>query len=1031
MPGKEDIKAFLGLDYGMFIKGFQEATKQAAKSSATLADTIERALKKPMKEAGKQTEELTQTVEKGYKSVGRVVQGILISQVFYRTLQAMKDAAAAVFQVAEAAEVANISFSILLNNVPKAQRFLAVLEDFAAVTPFSIQDSRLAAQRLMAMGIQAENTLPILRAVLDASTMTGGGSDTIERISEALGKINTMGRVTQRQMLQLAYAGIPAYAILEEKLGLTKDQLKNLGKLRIPADIAIKALVQGIEERYRRVSEYVSKTVPGLISTVKDDMLLLGKALTAGPYEKFRGFLYALTLDLERLRQVFRKGGIGAVFNDLIPKDMQASVRTYFGNWLIQIALLKDALFQIWQIFKEVLRVFIVFQNALMPLVNGVLTALLALLSVITSNARVLRVFVSVITTLVVLKMAIMLVLTFRTALKSLVIIQTVVKLLYELAKAVVVVTLAMASSGWGLLFIAIGAGLAMLAFNSDAARNSFAKLGSQINSIFGAGNKKIMPVTTDQSVIADQEEFNKNLEVSKESYDDMTDAAEKSKKAAQDVFASFDEVYTLTEKGSSNNNETEAPIDEDLLEAMNMKDWDMPDIKLPDLKMPDTWGIFKGFWKDLWKDLCDSWHDEWTGSVEKTKQSIKNFKEWCHKLKVKIGILIDIAKDFGKDVWKKICDSWNDEWKGSVEKTKQSIEDFKAWCASVQLKVGEIKDNIVDWCSKRYDSFTKWADNTEGKINTWASKTSDKFSKWYDDNKFKLESLLIDTGLKFANWCAGTASDIEKWYNSTKVSFNKWYDETSQKLTDWYNKHKGNFNTWCSETGTKLSTWYTTHKKGLVDWADGTSSSINKWYTDTKRSISDWTSSTGGDLRSWYNTHKKGLIDWCTDSKKALTDWWRDTKVGFGNWAQDLYTKVFSWLDKLGDKFEKLAEKFKFWDNNSSLNIEKTLVVSTKNTSGVSGHAAGGVYSREHYARFAEGNKPEMIVPTGSSADTAKVVSMMLENGLQAALDRIAGGSQQPLYVGTLIADDRSLRELERKMKVIRLSESARVVGG
>ena len=32
-----------------------------------------------------------------------------------------------------------------------------------------------------------------------------------------------------------------------------------------------------------------------------------------------------------------------------------------------------------------------------------------------------------------------------------------------------------------------------------------------------------------------------------------------------------------------------------------------------------------------------------------------------------------------------------------------------------------------------------------------------------------------------------------------------------------------------------------------------------------------------------------------------------------------------------------------------------------------------------------------------------------------------------QPIYVGTLIADDRSLRELERKMRVIRMDEDKR----
>jgi len=32
-----------------------------------------------------------------------------------------------------------------------------------------------------------------------------------------------------------------------------------------------------------------------------------------------------------------------------------------------------------------------------------------------------------------------------------------------------------------------------------------------------------------------------------------------------------------------------------------------------------------------------------------------------------------------------------------------------------------------------------------------------------------------------------------------------------------------------------------------------------------------------------------------------------------------------------------------------------------------------------------------------------------------------------QPLYVGTLIADERGLKELERKMQVIRISEDQR----
>ena len=37
------------------------------------------------------------------------------------------------------------------------------------------------------------------------------------------------------------------------------------------------------------------------------------------------------------------------------------------------------------------------------------------------------------------------------------------------------------------------------------------------------------------------------------------------------------------------------------------------------------------------------------------------------------------------------------------------------------------------------------------------------------------------------------------------------------------------------------------------------------------------------------------------------------------------------------------------------------------------------------------------------------------------------AGNQLQPLYVGTLIADDRSLRELQKRMDIIRVDDNTR----
>ena len=56
------------------------------------------------------------------------------------------------------------------------------------------------------------------------------------------------------------------------------------------------------------------------------------------------------------------------------------------------------------------------------------------------------------------------------------------------------------------------------------------------------------------------------------------------------------------------------------------------------------------------------------------------------------------------------------------------------------------------------------------------------------------------------------------------------------------------------------------------------------------------------------------------------------------------------------------------------------------------------------------------------------------VSNGLTASLAPIMSSmnnsnssSMQPLYVGTLIADERSLQELQRKMQLIQLQENVR----
>ena len=77
---------------------------------------------------------------------------------------------------------------------------------------------------------------------------------------------------------------------------------------------------------------------------------------------------------------------------------------------------------------------------------------------------------------------------------------------------------------------------------------------------------------------------------------------------------------------------------------------------------------------------------------------------------------------------------------------------------------------------------------------------------------------------------------------------------------------------------------------------------------------------------------------------------------------------------------------------------------------------------------------RPQQAVQSTSTEATSveHVGSAVAKTVLESVLPMIAsmkssGGDKRPVYVGTLIADDRGLRELNRKMKIVDVQEGTR----
>lgn len=569
--------------------GLTAALKRATNRIATFGQTIN----------GRITDGLIDPTKKAkfqFKDLSRIIGGIIVSKLFYSGLNAIRNATDAVREFCTELEYTQLAFSQLFGSTDLAAEFVNVLKDFSAVSPFSFSDSSKAAQRLLAYGIEYKNVMYVMQGVLDAATMQGDPSK-IESISRALGQIYTKGTLKAEEVRQLAEAGIPAYDILREKLQLTDEAMQKLGKQGIPASVAINALVDGIHERFAGMTKDSAKTMKGMWSNIKDNLLMLMQSFFDPLYQKVRTVVHMLDEFINKIREIADLKGLGGVFEYLVPdKQMQAELRQFVAiiKELGQIIgyQLKTALFVCKGLLEGFVRVF----NTVGP----VLVNIGQILSLIIRELTQCKPLMTALAYLLTFNAAAWI--AFRTAALGAMILKPITSLIMLCAKALGVLAVMITSHP-------LIAGIMILTGAVAALGLAHSKAGQQIRDFFTNltkwngidPGKQLLPETKKRT--SDIEKFNERLDQTKDALDATGDAADKAakkgKKAQKDLL-SFDEVFRLTQNDEIGQDEVETP------------DW----------TIPDNWGD----WGDLdGESMIPDFQELIGGAFEKQLDKLKS----------------------------------------------------------------------------------------------------------------------------------------------------------------------------------------------------------------------------------------------------------------------------------------------------------------------------------------------------------------------------------------------------------------------
>lgn len=229
------------------------------------------------------------------------------------------------------------ALNTLLGDAKTAEKMFADLATFAAETPFELPGLLTATKKLLAFGFAGQDIIPMLAAIGDAAAMLGIGQEGIDRLTNAIGQMQAKGKVSAEEMMQLAEAGVPAWKFLADAIG--KDiptAMKMAEQGAIDSTTAINALLMGMQTKFSGGMEAMSKTIPGLTSTIKDNvkmvMVEIGDSITKALNITER--MQAVADWLSQFATAVKTLGIKEALQGMVPPEAIAAVFVLTGALL-------------------------------------------------------------------------------------------------------------------------------------------------------------------------------------------------------------------------------------------------------------------------------------------------------------------------------------------------------------------------------------------------------------------------------------------------------------------------------------------------------------------------------------------------------------------------------------------------------------------------------------------------------------------------------------------------------------------------
>ncbi len=161
------------------------------------------------------------------------------------------------------------AFETLTGNAETAKDMIGDLKALDDKSSFSFDTYAKGAQKLLALGTAADQVIPTLTAIGDASAALGQGEEGIDRIVLALSQMTAKGKVSAQEMNQLAENNVQGWRYLSEATGKSVAEVQKMAENgMLNGAAAVKTIISGMERDFKGSMDKIADETPIVWNTI-------------------------------------------------------------------------------------------------------------------------------------------------------------------------------------------------------------------------------------------------------------------------------------------------------------------------------------------------------------------------------------------------------------------------------------------------------------------------------------------------------------------------------------------------------------------------------------------------------------------------------------------------------------------------------------------------------------------------------------------------------------------------------------------